>query len=70
MYSPLELILTIIALLNLCTAFVIYCVDKKEGVSINSGKHFQSFKICITMSIMFGTASMCLMSKNSFQFDL
>ena len=65
MYTPLEYILTIISLLNLCTAGVIYMIDRKQGeATINSGKYFKSFKICMTMSIMFGIASMCLMITN------
>ncbi|CCG22374.1 hypothetical protein CORT_0B06660 [Candida orthopsilosis Co 90-125] len=64
MYTPIEYVLTIISLLNLCTAFVIYIVDKREGVSVNSGKHFKSFRVCITMSILFGVASMCFLLRN------
>lgn len=65
MYTPLEYILTIISLLNLCTAGVIYIIDRKQGeATINSGKYFKSFKICMTMSIMFGIASMCMMITN------
>lgn len=64
MYTNFELIFTIISLINLSAAIVIYLNDYNQGVSINSGKNFKSFKICMTMSILFGIMSMCLLLKN------
>ncbi|KAL6453560.1 hypothetical protein SBY92_005131 [Candida maltosa Xu316] len=64
MYSIAEYICTIISILNCLTALIIYFKDKKLGVSVDSGKHFKSFKICITMSIIFGTISMLLTFNN------
>lgn len=64
MYTNLELICTIISLLNLSTSIIIYLVDRNSGISINSGKNYKSFKICITMSILFGVVSMCLLLRN------
>lgn len=64
MYTTLEYICTIVSVMNLITALVIYIIDRKQGVSINSGKHFQSFKTCITMSVLFGVLSMCVTFNN------
>ncbi|KAI5966536.1 uncharacterized protein KGF55_000845 [Candida pseudojiufengensis] len=64
MYTPIEYIFTLISILNLITAFIIYIINKRQGISINSGKNFKSFRICITMSLMFGMFSMLLLFKN------
>ncbi|RCK56372.1 hypothetical protein Cantr_05282 [Candida viswanathii] len=64
MYTIAEYICTIIAILNCVAAMIIYIQDKRKGISVNSGKNFQSFKSCIMMSIMFGVASMCLTLNN------
>ena len=64
MYTLAEYICTIIAMLNCVAAIIIYIQDKRKGITINSGKNFQSFKICIMMLIIFGVASMCLTLRN------
>lgn len=64
MYTIAEYICTIVAILNCVAAMLIYIQDKRKGITVNSGKNFQSFKICIMMSIMFGVVSMCLTLRN------
>ncbi|KAG4405489.1 MAG: hypothetical protein M5F18_04395 [Asgard group archaeon] len=64
MYTIAEYICTIVAILNCVAAMLIYIQDKRKGITVNSGKNFQSFKICIMMSITFGVVSMCLTLRN------
>ncbi|KAK6454001.1 uncharacterized protein RJT20DRAFT_137482 [Scheffersomyces xylosifermentans] len=69
MYTTIELVFSLIAAINFVTALVIYIKDKRTGASIQSGANFRSFKICISMSIIFGLLSMALLT-NNIRYDL
>ncbi|KAG2735229.1 hypothetical protein G9P44_001443 [Scheffersomyces stipitis] len=64
MYTLAEYICSLISAFNLCTAIFIYWKDKRTGHTVQSGQNFQSFKICICMSVIFGLMSMGIMMNN------
>lgn len=54
MYTVIQLICTLIAVINLVTAFVTYVKSRQAGVSVQSGNYFQAFRICMVMCLLFG----------------
>lgn len=54
MYTVIELICTLIAVINLVTAVVTYVKSRNEGVTVRSGNYYQAFRICMTMCVVFG----------------
>lgn len=54
MYTVIELICTLIAVINLVTAIVTYVKSRQEGLTVRSGNYYQAFRICMTMCIVFG----------------
>lgn len=65
MYTVIELICTLIAVINLVTAVVTYVKSHHEGATVRSGNYYQAFRICMTMCIVFGLILTGLMVVNS-----
>lgn len=60
MHKEIELVCSLIAIVNIITAIILYSKECKEGVTLSTGARRKAIMSCITMSILFSGISFCL----------